>query len=317
MMEPSRHYDNLLYSITECCINEERADAPASRSALALARGQFVTPKTEKSPELLDLGESLARARRERGFSQTELAGRSGLSQAQISYFEVGLRQPSLDQLLRIAGALGASVQKLLTGSDKPGTELKDLAIELRCLGLVDLWVKSPTVPGAFRSPEEVVALAVAGDEVDPRIIEAIPALLAWNKLSPLLLKAYGMRARPRTTRRLAWLADVALAVDRRGGFPGGCRRDQLVRFTRMISTPDRKSFRWDSMGRPMAKTATSPIWKRWGISYESSLENFRERASHLHELLSKPFTPSRLKGVRGEHEVPRGRSSSKLRNSR
>ena len=65
----------------------------------------------------------------------------------QISYFEVGQRQPSLDQLLRIARTLGSPVQKLLTGADGPGIELRDLVLELRSLGLVDLWVNSPIVP--------------------------------------------------------------------------------------------------------------------------------------------------------------------------
>jgi transcriptional regulator with XRE-family HTH domain len=254
-------------------------------------------PSTEKSPELLNLAASLSLARQEQGFSQTELAARCGLSQAQISYLEVGLRQPTLDQLLRIARALGTSVQKLLTGANRPGTDLKDLALELRSLGLVDLWIKSPIVPGAFRCPEETLSLAVSGSEPDPRILEAIPAVLAWNELAPVLLRAYGLLTRPHTTRRLAWLADVALAIDRRGGFPGGCRRDQLARFIKMISHPDRKPPRWDSLGRPMAKTPASPIWKRWKICHDSDLDAFQQRANHLHE--SRTKTPEPARGIR------------------
>jgi hypothetical protein len=49
--------------------------------------------------------------------------------------------------------------------------------------GLVDLWVNDPVVPWAFRQPEEVVALAVAG-ESPARILKAIPALLAWHRWS-------------------------------------------------------------------------------------------------------------------------------------
>ena len=126
------------------------------------SKGQ-VKMRAAKSPELSNLAELLTAARQETGLSQIELAVRCGLSQAQISYFEVGQRQPSLDQLLRIARTLGSPVQKLLTGADRPGIELRDLVLELRSLGLVDLWVNSPIVPGAFRSPEEVISLAVAG----------------------------------------------------------------------------------------------------------------------------------------------------------
>ena len=287
------------------------ADQPAGMPRRGfVARKSHMTPRREKAPEILHLAESLARARQEQGFTQTELAARCGLSQAQISYFEVGQRQPTLDQLLQIARVLGSSVQRLLTGADRPGTELKDLALELRSLGLRDLWVKSPTVPGAFRRPEEVISLAVAGDEADPRILEAVPALLAWNELSPSLLRAYGLRTRPLTTRRLAWLADVALAIDRRGGFPGGCLRDQLVRFSKIVSGRDRRTFPWDSLGRPMAKTPSSPIWKRWKICHDSDLESFRQRAHHLHELRSTALRPQRMIGSR---ERASGEESSRF----
>ena len=107
------------------------------------------------------IGPHLAAARLERGLSQSELAARCGpLSQAQISYFELDRRKPTLDQLIRIAGALGVSLHRLVTGADRPGDGLRDVAIELRNLGLVDLWVEDPIVPGTFRRPEEVVALA-------------------------------------------------------------------------------------------------------------------------------------------------------------
>jgi transcriptional regulator with XRE-family HTH domain len=238
-----------------------------------------------ESNALRDLGSFLAAARRERGLSQAELAARCNLSQAQVSYFEVGQRRPTLDQLIRLARALDVSIQRLIAGTDRPGTDVRDIAIELQHLGLVDLWVADPTVPGAFRRAEEVIALAVSGHEPDPRIVEAIPAILAWNEINPKLLRAYSLTTRPRTARRLAWLADIALAIDRRGGFPGGCRREPLERFTRMIPTAASRPDAWDSLGRPMAKGPTSPLWKRWRISYDADLAGFERRARHLDEL--------------------------------
>ena len=150
----------------------------------------------------------------------------------------MGQRRPTLDQCIRIAKALEVPIQRLIGGSDRPGTELREIAIELRHLGMVDLWVKDAVVPGAFRRAEEVIALAVAGHEPEPRLVEAIPAVLAWNPIDPILLRAYGLTMRPRTARRLAWLADVALAIDRRGGFPGGCRKEPLARLVRIIRAP-------------------------------------------------------------------------------
>jgi transcriptional regulator with XRE-family HTH domain len=56
----------------------------------------------------MDTGLELARARRRAGLSQRELAARAGTSQATISAYEAGRKQPSvavLERLLRSAGA--------------------------------------------------------------------------------------------------------------------------------------------------------------------------------------------------------------------
>lgn len=112
-----------------------------------------------------------------------------------------------------------------------------------------------------------------------------MPAVLAWNPIDPILLRAYGLTMRPRTARRLAWLADVALAIDRRGGFPGGCRKEPLARLVRIIRAPSPEPDHWDCLGRPMAKQPTSPIWRRWRIRYDANLDVFEQRARHLDEL--------------------------------
>ena len=146
-----------------------------------------------ESAEWERLGLHLRGARIQEDLSQSELAARSGLSQTQVSYFEAGTRLPSLDQLLRIARALNVSIQRLLAGADRLGTDLRDIAIELRYLGLEDIWVKGWWVPGAFRRPEELIALVVVPEEPDPRILEAVPAMLAWNNFDPTLLQAFGL----------------------------------------------------------------------------------------------------------------------------
>ncbi len=152
-------------------------------------------------------------------------------------------------------------------------------------MGVVDLWVKDARVPGAFRRPEELIALVVAAEEPDPRILEAVPAMLAWNEIDPILLHGFGLTSGPRTCRRLGWLADVTLAIDKQGGFPGGCRKEALARLTRLVSLPGADQEVWDSLGHPTAKLPSSPLWKRWRISYDASLDEFKERAKHLDEL--------------------------------
>jgi transcriptional regulator with XRE-family HTH domain len=235
-----------------------------------------------EAPKLDRLGTYILQARRGLGLSQSDLAERSSLTQVEISYFESGRRRPSLDQLLRIAKALDVPVQRLLSGSDRPGESLAEIAVELRRLGIEDLWIKGAVVPGAFRRPEEVISLALSAREPDPRIIEAIPAVLAWNEINPTLLRAYG--AVTRTTARIAWLADITLSIERHGGFPGGCRREPLERFLKGLETAKKwtAALAWDDLGKPASGLPASPIWKRWRISYDATLEEFEGRARHL-----------------------------------
>ena len=57
----------------------------------------------------------LLRDERERGgMSMNRLAEKSGLSQSMISYVERGMRNPTLDTLLRIANALDVDLWKLI-----------------------------------------------------------------------------------------------------------------------------------------------------------------------------------------------------------
>lgn len=64
---------------------------------------------------MADLSETLRAARKERGWSQMELAKRSGLSQTTISDIERGRNRTSRD-LIQIARALDISVEQLTSG---------------------------------------------------------------------------------------------------------------------------------------------------------------------------------------------------------
>lgn len=230
-------------------------------------------------PELRGLGVHLLRARLERGYSQGRLARECKLSQAQVSLFEAGRRLPSLDQFVRLARALGVPLQCLLTGTSRPGVELKDLAVELRLLGAVDLWVLDVGVPGAARRAEEVIALAASGHSPDARVVETLPALLSWNAIHPAVLRGHGIATK--TTNRLAWLADVALTIDQKRGFPGGCRREPLERFLKVVKLPPAGNA-WDDLGRPGEIPPASPVWRRWKVSYGATAEDFERRAREL-----------------------------------
>lgn len=68
----------------------------------------------------MGIGDRITEARKQKGLSQAELAKRSGLSQAGISYIEKGLRSPSSDTLELLASALGCSVSYLMGETNDP-----------------------------------------------------------------------------------------------------------------------------------------------------------------------------------------------------
>ena len=232
--------------------------------------------------ELSNLGGWLSKARMVQGLTQKELAVRAGVSQPRVSGIEKGEMLPTLPQLIRLARALLVPLQWFLNGSVVSGTEVPDIALQLQWLGVVDLLVSDAVVPGAFRPTEQVLVLAVTGNQPNPRIIEAIPAVMAWNRWSASRLREY---SRPRTSResiRLAWLADMALTIDRTMGFPGGCpQRKNLELFVGRLSKANLR-LRNDDLGRPGEENTLPPVSKRWKISYDAPLSAFAERAQHL-----------------------------------
>jgi transcriptional regulator with XRE-family HTH domain len=60
-------------------------------------------------------GAKLKAARRDRGFSQGELAKRAGLDQTAISRLEAGAREPRLSTIVMLAQALGIPTSELLS----------------------------------------------------------------------------------------------------------------------------------------------------------------------------------------------------------
>lgn len=111
--------------------------------------------------------------------------------------------------------------------------------------------------------------------------MEGLPAVLAWNRWNDLLLWASARATGRAAVYRLAWLAEVALALERMGGFPGGCPgKEDLLAFVKRVKKPP--TDRWDHLGRPADKPPTSPLWKRWRINYAADLATFRQRAEAI-----------------------------------
>lgn len=75
------------------------------------------------------LGQRIARLRKERGFSQVELAEKIGLVQVLISDYENDKIRPHFEMIIRLALALEVSADELLgmkkTASNEPKPDMK------------------------------------------------------------------------------------------------------------------------------------------------------------------------------------------------
>lgn len=230
------------------------------------------------------IGKHLLTARVSRGFTQGQLAQASELHQGVISAMENGKRLPSIPQLLRVARVLEVSLQWFLTGSNTIGVDLPDLAVQLSVLGIADLHVADARVPGAFRSGAETIVLALAGSAPSARIIEAMPAVLAWNIESHFRLRAFADAYGDRIKYRLGWLADIALTIHKDQGFPGGCPNWGCLEGLSEVGYPGNE----DSLGFAESEEQRPPVSLRWKMGYPAPLTAFRERAERLHRLRSE-----------------------------
>ena len=79
------------------------------------------------------LGDRLARLRRARGFSKTDLADRLGVTVTSICYWEQGRSRPRLARLHELAALLGTTPTELLNRDSAPGGDhLSDLVSRMR-----------------------------------------------------------------------------------------------------------------------------------------------------------------------------------------
>lgn len=224
----------------------------------------------------------LQQARQRRGFTQRQLAERCGLPQSVLSRIESGLREASFGEAVQLAEALHVPLEWFETGSDRAGSSLPEIAQELWHLGMVDLIVPLARVPGAYRSVEEVLALAIGKERPEPRVIEAMPAVLAWNRSRAGLLEAFARVTHPNALTRLAWLAEITLFLERTSGFPGGVvSSDDLTAFLSKVDRPHDS----DDLGQPGGSIPDHRAWKYWRINYSVGLPAFKERAECLWSL--------------------------------
>jgi len=239
-------------------------------------------------PAALSLGTYLRNARKAAGLSQTDLAKLAGISRTQLVKAESGQYVPNVAEATELARVLKIPWERLISGRDRPFAGLRGIAFELYHLGITDLQIAHPRVPGAFRRPEQVLALALRGDAPDPRIVEAIPFVLARQSFVVPLTLAFADIYDPRIRHRLAWLSQITLALDQSNRLPVAIESErQLSGLVRRARKPDQA----DSLGHPSRKKP-SPIWARWNITYAGTLDEFHQRAIEVAKSFERTALP-------------------------
>jgi len=124
-------------------------------------------------------GEILRIARDNAGWTQVKLARRLGVTQAYLSFMESGNRPVPLRLTQRLARLLDLppTVLPVMTSRSSGRRQMNEWLVEqLARLGYPGFAYRSR--PGVVRNPAEVLLAAVACDELEPRLVEALPWLL-------------------------------------------------------------------------------------------------------------------------------------------
>lgn len=219
--------------------------------------------------------------------TQQQLAARTGISIPSLSRFETDRAQPAFSDICAVALAIGWPLLYFATGRERHGDDTNALVTELRFWGLRDLLVANPVLLGEARSFEELFASVLEGT-ADPRLLEALPALLLRNAFDPeqLLrsLRASGV------ARRAGWLCEIAGEISRRLP-PESIHPEAHGRLDRVITsawkeTPPEGP---DYPGRVSSESLRKRVWaesppltRRWKIACDLTLEDFESRARSL-----------------------------------
>jgi len=240
------------------------------------------TVQREVEPEFgRQFSDNVKSARELRLLTQNELAILASISRPQIVRMESGSYSPDVPQLLRLAAALRVPLEYLTAGRWRPSSSLRGLAFDLHRLGIRDLEVSGSEVPGSLRHPEEVVALALAGDRPEVRVLEALPLVLAGVRLRVPLVNAFALSTGDKRVRtRLGWLCDITLILSKQSTFPATvvAPRSLEVLSKRFLRFVDKKAAP-DTLGHPGNFTSRLLPWKRWHINYAGRLDDFLKRS--------------------------------------
>jgi len=157
-------------------------------------------------------GEFLRRNRREAGWTQERLAARLGLTQEYVSLMERG-RRPVPDHVARaVARCLRLPATALPLSESTANKAVSEQWVDQALARLEYPGLAYRKKQGPRRNPAEVLLRALARDDLDPRLVEALPWLLLQFDGA-----AFGMLVVPAKLRdlqnRLGFMVSIAREV--------------------------------------------------------------------------------------------------------
>jgi transcriptional regulator with XRE-family HTH domain len=167
---------------------------------------------SEKRPARSHISGVVRDLRRERGWTQAELAERLGLSQNRLSEIERGDGSFTAEQFLQILRLFNVAPNRFIGDTDRRG----QLQNALARLGAAQL-VESEGVVPADDLSDVVTAIRETLADGDPRLTAALAPVLIANIDRVGLNKLYLDLERTGFERRLAWLSENTLSALRHG----------------------------------------------------------------------------------------------------
>lgn len=159
---------------------------------------------TPRLPPRERIAEVVRGLRRERAWTQAELAKKLDISQGRLSQIESGGGSFSAEQLLLILKLFNVTPARFTDGLENPGSQLQNA---LARLGARHLYEGDDVLPAAS-SDDASKIVAEALTEGDPRLTAALAPVVVSNIDRIPLAKAQLDLARAGFERRLPWLCE-------------------------------------------------------------------------------------------------------------
>lgn len=211
-------------------------------------------------------GEALRKVRKERGWTQADLAARLGLSQTYVALLERGHRPVPAKLARKAVRALRLNPVLLPVSEERSASTAVDVARDLSQLGYPGFaYLRG----GWLKNPGEVLLTALGQSTLDSRVAEALPWLLLqyWKVDADWLLTQARLR---NLTNRLGFVVDLAKGVLERRSDTNSARYQALTRLSEALRS-SRLAVE-DTFGRELTETESN--WLRKNRPREAQFWN-------------------------------------------